>query len=64
MKQMCKERRFQLTTSAWGEGTEGQNYTNHVIKYFPRKTTGIGRGKGGEAEKRQRNGEFEKVSNN
>ena len=46
LKQKCKERRFQLTTSAWGEGTEGRNNTNHVIKYFPRKTTGIGRGGG------------------
>ena len=35
-----------LTTSVWGEGTVGENNTNHVIKYFPQKTTGIGRGSG------------------
>ena len=64
MKQKCKEKIFEQTTSAWGRGTEAKNNSNHVIKYFPRKTTRIGTGEGGEAEKRQRNGEFEKVSNN
>ena len=39
-----------LTTCFWalkyGGMGQGQNNTNHVIKYFPLKTTGIGRGGG------------------
>ena len=54
-----------------GGGQRQKNNTNHVIKYFPRETTRIGRGSGGgeggggggEAKKKL-NGEFEKVSNN
>ena len=49
MKQKCKEKIFEQTTSAWGRGTEAKNNSNHVIKYFPQKTTEIGRGEGGEA---------------
>ena len=33
-----------------GGGERRKNNTNHVIKYFPRKTMGIGGG-GGEAKK-------------
>ena len=73
MKQKCKEKIFQLTTSAWGEGTVGRNNTNHVIKYFPRKTTGIGRGRGrgrwgggggGRGKEKIVDREFELVSQN
>ena len=45
-KQKCKEKIFEQTTSAWERGTEAKNNPNHVIKYFPRKTTEIGRGEG------------------
>ena len=41
-----------------GGGDSGGNNTNHVIKYFPRKTTGIGRGVGkevGRGERREKN---------
>ena len=47
LKQKCKEKIFEQTTSAWGRGTEAKNNSNRVIKYFPRKTTEIGRGEGG-----------------
>ena len=46
LKQKCKEKIFEQTTSAWGRGTEAKNNSNHVIKYFPRKTTEVGRGWG------------------
>ena len=37
-----------------GGGQRQKNNTNHVIKYFPWKTTGIGRGEGGVAKKNNR----------
>ena len=43
-----------------GGGDSGGNNTNHVIKYFPRKTAGIGRGRGElskEGWSRERQGE-------
>ena len=72
MKQNCKGKIFQLTTSVCGEGTVGENNTNHVIKYFPWKTTGIGRGSGqvgsrwggGLGAKKILDREFELVSQN
>ena len=53
MKQKCKEKIFEQTTSAWGRGTEAKNNSNHVIKYFPRKITDIGRGGRGRGEFQQ-----------
>ena len=52
-----------------GGGDSGGNNTNHVIKYFPRKTTGIGRGwgrrwEGGRGGKKILDREFELVSQN
>ena len=52
-----------------GGGDSGGNNTNHVIKYFPRKTAGIGRGRGrgevgGRGKEEIVDREFELVSQN